>query len=47
MRQEPLDLRKSIAIIKRLKVVVGLVSALGLLVGAIYIALSPAGVSAM
>jgi capsular polysaccharide biosynthesis protein len=45
MRQEPLDLRKSIAIIKRLKVIVGLVSALGLLVGAIYIALSPAGVS--
>ena len=45
MSQEPLDLRKSIVIIKRLKGIVGLVAALGLLVGAAYGALNPPGVS--
>ncbi|MGH3265529.1 MAG: hypothetical protein ACRDNS_26445 [Trebonia sp.] len=45
MGQEPLDLRKSITIIKRLRVIVGLVAALGLLVGAAYGVLRPPGVS--
>jgi len=45
MSQEPLDLRKSIVIVRRLKVVVGIVSACGLLVGAAYGALSPPGAS--
>jgi capsular polysaccharide biosynthesis protein len=41
MSQQPLDLRKSISIISRLKAVVGIVSALGLLAGVGYAALNP------
>jgi capsular polysaccharide biosynthesis protein len=45
MSQQPLDLRKSILIIRRLKVFVGLVAALGLLGGAGYAAHKPPAVS--
>lgn len=41
MSQQALDLRKSILIIRRLKVLVGIVAALGLLAGAAYAALKP------
>ena len=42
---QPLDLRKSITIIRRFKVTVGLFAALGFLVGAAYGVLNPPGVS--
>jgi len=45
MSQQPLDLRKSIAIIRRLKVMAGLVSAVGFFVGVAYGAVNPPGVS--
>lgn len=41
MSQQPLDLRKSISIVKRLKAVVGIVAAVGLLAGVAYAALNP------
>jgi capsular polysaccharide biosynthesis protein len=45
MSQQPLNLRKAIVIIKRFKAIVGLVAALGLLIGVGYTLLNPAGVS--
>jgi capsular polysaccharide biosynthesis protein len=45
MSQQPLDLRKSIVIIRRLRVIVGVAAAIGLLVGAAYGVLKPPGVS--
>jgi capsular polysaccharide biosynthesis protein len=45
MSQQPLDLRKSILIIRRLKAVVAIVAALGFLVGAAYAVLNPPGAS--
>jgi capsular polysaccharide biosynthesis protein len=45
MSQQPLDLRKSILIIRRLKVFVGIMAALGLLAGAGYAAHKPPAVS--
>jgi uncharacterized protein involved in exopolysaccharide biosynthesis len=41
MSQQPLDLRKSISIIRRLKAVVGIVAAVGLLAGVAYAAFNP------
>ena len=41
MSQRPLDLRKSISIIRRFRAVVGIVSAVGLLAGVAYAALNP------
>ncbi len=41
MSQQPLDLHKSILIVRRFKVLVGIMSALGLLIGVAYAALNP------
>ena len=41
MSQQPLDLRKSISIIKRLKAIVGIVSGVGLLAGVGYALVPP------
>jgi capsular polysaccharide biosynthesis protein len=41
MSQQPLDLRKSISIVSRFKVVVGIVAAIGLLAGVAYAAFHP------
>jgi capsular polysaccharide biosynthesis protein len=41
MSQQPLDLRKSISVIRRFKIVVGIVSAVGLLAGVGYAVLDP------